>query len=67
MDPQNKKISLSFKQAQLELQKQEYQKYIQGQDDKMTLGDIMKDQLKTFGNVKNKVKNNKREEKDDKS
>jgi len=67
MDPQNKKISLSFKQAQLELQKQEYQKYIQGQDDKITLGDIMKDQLKTFGTVKNIVKNNKREEKDDKS
>jgi len=46
MNPQEKKISLSFRLAQLELQKLEYQKYVQGQDDKLTLGDLLKDQLK---------------------
>jgi small subunit ribosomal protein S1 len=45
MNPREKKISLSFKQAQLELQKLEYQKYIQNQK-RLTLGDVFKDQLK---------------------
>ena len=49
MDQRNKKISLSFRQAQLEMQKLEYQKYMQSQDDRHTLGDIMKDQLKNIG------------------
>ena len=61
MDQRNKKISLSFRQAQLEMQKLEYQKYMQSQDDKLTLGDIMKDQLKNIG-PKKKAK---KEEKND--
>lgn len=46
MNPQEKKISLSFRLAQLELQKLEYQKYVQSQDGKITLGDLFRDQLK---------------------
>lgn len=61
MDPKNKKLSLSFKQAHLEMQKLEYQKYMQNQDDRLTLGDIMRDQLKNIGPPK-KIK---KEEKDD--
>ncbi len=61
MDQRNKKISLSFRQAQLEMQKLEYQKYMQSQDDRLTLGDIMKDQLKNIG----PQKKTKKEKKDD--
>jgi len=61
MDPKNKKISLSFKRAQIEMQKLEYQKYMQSQDTKTTLGDIMKDQLMKISKTKKKV--NKKEEK----
>lgn len=62
MNPREKKLSLSFKLAQLELQKLEYQKYIQSQDDKLTLGYLLKDQLKKIRPTQ-KVK--KKEEKDD--
>jgi len=62
MNPKEKKISLSFKLAQLELQKAEYQKYIQSQDHKLTLGDIMKEQLKQIQLPK---KTKKKEEKND--
>ncbi|NQT79333.1 MAG: 30S ribosomal protein S1 [Candidatus Aminicenantes bacterium] len=62
MNPKEKKISLSFKLAQLELQKAEYQKYIQSQDSKLTLGDIMKEQLKQIQAPK---KPKKKEEKND--
>lgn len=48
MNPKEKKISLSFRQAQTELQKMEYQKYLQSQNDRLTLGDIMKDQLRNL-------------------
>jgi len=51
-----KKISLSFKQAQFDLQKQEFQKYMDSQDDRMTLGDIMKDQLKNITAPKRRTK-----------
>ena len=61
MNPKNKKISLSFKQAQLEMQKLEYQKYMETQNKRLTLGDIMGDQLKNIGSQKK----NKKEEKDD--
>ncbi|MFP4081767.1 MAG: 30S ribosomal protein S1 [Candidatus Aminicenantes bacterium] len=61
MDQKNKKISLSFKRAQLEMQKLEYQQYIQNQDKKHTLGDIMRDQLKNI----EPQKKNKKEAKDD--
>jgi len=50
----DKKISLSFKQAQLDMQKIEYQRYMSNQDDRMTLGDLMKDQLKNIDASKNK-------------
>jgi len=62
MNPREKKISLSFKLAQLELQKLEYQKYVQSQDDRLTLGDLLKDQLKK---IKPTQKAKKKEEKDD--
>jgi len=61
MDPKNKKISLSFRLAQIEMQKLEYQKYMQSQDNKTTLGDIMKDQLTKISKTSKKTK--KKEEK----
>lgn len=57
MSQQDKKISLSFRQAQLEMQKRDYQKYMDGQDKRHTLGDIMKDQfdkITTTKTTKNK-------------
>ena len=69
LNQKDKKISLSFKQAQFELQKMEYQKYVRSQDGRHTLGDIMKDQLKTISTPKKtaKTKEKTKEEKDDKS
>ncbi len=46
MNPRDKKISLSFRQAQADLQKQDYQRYQDSQDDRMTLGELMGDKLK---------------------
>lgn len=63
MNQKDKKISLSFKQAQLDIQKLEYQKYLQSQDSKLTLGEIMKDRFKEIQSPKKK--NKKKEEKDD--
>ena len=63
MNQKDKKISLSFKQAQLDIQKLEYQKYLQSQDSKLTLGEIMKDQFREIQSRKKKTK--KKEEKDD--
>lgn len=65
MNPQDKKLSLSFRQAQLDMQKIEYQKYMKSQDDRLTLGDIMKDQLKKIEAPLNNK--NKKEDKHDKS
>jgi len=62
MNPQEKKISLSFRLAQLELQKLEYQKYVQSQDGKITLGDLLRDQL---NKIQSSQKPNKKEKKDD--
>jgi small subunit ribosomal protein S1 len=45
MNPKAKKISLSFKQAQFDMQRADFQKYMESQDHGMTLGDLMKDQL----------------------
>jgi len=56
MNPKEKKISLSFRSAQLEMQKLEYQKFIRSQDDRLTLGDIMRDQLKNIGTPKKRIK-----------
>ncbi len=63
MNPKEKKISLSFRQAQLEMQKLEYQKYMWHQDNRFSLGDIMKDQLKKISSPKKTV--TKKEEKND--
>lgn len=69
LSQKDKKISLSFRQAQFELQKMEYQKYVRSQDGRHTLGDIMKDQLKSIGTPKKttKKKEKTKEETDDKS
>lgn len=69
LNQEEKKISLSFRQAQMEVQKMEYQKYVRSQDDRLTLGDLMKDQLKNLEAPKKKTKKTtkKKEEKDDKS
>jgi len=48
MNPKAKKISLSFKQAIYDMEKQDFQRFMESQNDRMTLGDIMKDQLKGF-------------------
>jgi small subunit ribosomal protein S1 len=52
MNPRDKKISLSFRQAHTDLQKQEYQKYQENQDDRLTFGDLIKDQLRQLQNSK---------------
>ncbi len=59
LNQMDKKISLSFRQAQLDMQKMEYQKYMSNQDDRMTLGDLMKDQLKNIDAPKNSEKEGK--------
>lgn len=59
LNPKEKKISLSFRQAHLELQKLEYQKYLESQDSKLTLGDVFKDhfkQIRSQKKVEEKVK-----------
>ena len=48
MNPKAKKISLSFKQAVYDMEKKDFQRFMETQNDRMTLGDIMKDQLKGF-------------------
>jgi small subunit ribosomal protein S1 len=68
LNQDEKKISLSFRQAQIEMQKMEYQKYVQTQDDRLTLGDLMRDKLKNLGappKKKPKKTEKKKEEKDD--
>jgi len=63
LNPKDKKISLSFRQAQMDIQKQDYQRYMDAQDDRMTLGDLMRDQLKNIQTPKKRT--NKKEEKTD--
>jgi len=48
LNSQAKKISLSFRQAQMDLQKKEFQRYLEGQGDRLTLGDLMREQLKNL-------------------
>ncbi|MBN1272814.1 MAG: 30S ribosomal protein S1 [Candidatus Aminicenantes bacterium] len=67
MSQKDKKISLSFKQAQIEMQKMEYKKFMDKQDDKMTLGDIMKDKLKDIQLPKKKDKKDKKDKKEEKN
>ena len=52
LNPRENKISLSFRQAHLELQKLEYQKYLESQDSKLTLGDVFKDHFKQMRSPK---------------
>jgi len=54
MNPKAKKISLSFKQAVYDMEKQDFQRFMESQNDRMTLGDIMRDQLKGFKAPKRK-------------
>ena len=56
LNPKAKKISLSFKQALYDLEKQDFQRFMESQNDRMTLGDIMKDQLKNIGTPKMRIK-----------
>ncbi len=56
MNPREKKISLSFRLAQLEMQKLEYQKFMRAQDNRHTLGDVMRDQLKHISTPKKQPK-----------
>jgi len=56
MNPREKKISLSFRLAQLEMQKLEYQKYVSSQDNRLTLGDIMGDRFKKLRTPKKAAK-----------
>ncbi len=62
MDKKDKKISLSFKKAQLEMQKREYKKYMQSQDSRHTLGDLIKDQLKNIDTPKAEKNEEKKKE-----
>ncbi|MCK4644731.1 MAG: 30S ribosomal protein S1 [Candidatus Aminicenantes bacterium] len=62
MNSKDNKISLSFRQAQIEMQKLEYQKYVQTQSGRLTLGDVFKEQLSKMRSPK---KAKKKEEKDD--
>jgi small subunit ribosomal protein S1 len=43
MSAKDKKLSLSFRQAQSEMHKLDYQKFMDSQDDRLTLGEFMKD------------------------
>jgi small subunit ribosomal protein S1 len=56
MNPREKKISLSFRLAQLEIQKLEYQRYVSSQDNRLTLGDIMGDRFKKIRAPKKEAK-----------
>ncbi len=69
LNKEEKKVSLSFRQAQAEMQKMEYQKYAQSQNDRLTLGDLMRDKFKNIEAPKRKTKKTekKKEEKNDKS
>lgn len=56
LNPKAKKISLSFKQVLYDIEKQDFQRFMESQNDRMTLGDIMKDQLKGINAPKKRTK-----------
>ena len=56
MTPKARKISLSFRQAAADLQRQDFQRFMEAQDPRMTLGDIMRDQLSKIPTVKREPK-----------
>ncbi|OGD31157.1 MAG: 30S ribosomal protein S1 [Candidatus Aminicenantes bacterium RBG_19FT_COMBO_58_17] len=56
LNPREKKISLSFRLAQLEIQKLDYQRYLSSQDNRLTLGDIMGDRFKKIRAPKKQAK-----------
>lgn len=62
LNSQEKKISLSFRQAQHEIQKMEYQKYMQNQSDRLTFGDLIREQLKNINTSNASKEKNKKKE-----
>ncbi len=56
LNPEARKISLSFRQAQADLQKKEFQKYLEGQSERLTLGDLLREQLKNLSGKANSKK-----------
>ncbi|MBN2200101.1 MAG: 30S ribosomal protein S1 [Candidatus Aminicenantes bacterium] len=52
MSAKDKKLSLSFRQAQVEMQRLDYQKFLNSQDDRLTLGDLMRDKLESIKSQK---------------
>jgi len=59
LNPQSHKISLSFRQAQMDMQKKEFQKYMDGHSDRLTLGDLLREQLKNLSTKDNSKKEGK--------
>ncbi|MDD8026945.1 MAG: 30S ribosomal protein S1, partial [Acidobacteriota bacterium] len=45
LNSKDKKISLSFRQAQADIQKQDYQRYQDNQGERLTFGDLIREQL----------------------
>lgn len=56
LNPEARKISLSFRQAQADLQKKEFQKYLEGQSERLTLGDLLREQFKNLSGKANSKK-----------
>ncbi len=48
MSSKDRKLSLSFRQAQADMQRLDYQKFLNSQDDRLTLGDLMRDKLESI-------------------
>jgi len=48
MSAKDKKLSLSFRQAQDEIHRLEYRKFMDSQNDRLTLGDLMRDKLESI-------------------
>ena len=50
LNAKDKKISLSFRQAVMDLQRQEYQRYQDNQGERLTFGDLIREQLNKKNN-----------------
>ena len=50
LNAKDKKISLSFRQAVMDLQRQEYQRYQDNQGERLTFGDLIREQLNKKAN-----------------
>ncbi len=51
LNARDKKISLSFRQALMDLQRQDYQRYQDSQGDRLTFGDLIREQLNKKNNL----------------